>query len=212
MANKQDKSLLKRRKARWGWLFIAPWVLGFAMFFAFPVFESLYFSMNSLKMSPTGFATTWVGLDNYRDMFREPRVLNAIGFTFKYFFVAIFFETLLGLILLVIPGILALVFLSLAGPVVEIEDRGIKAAFARSFRLVRRDFWLVFWVLATIKAAGVLIGQGIEHLARAVFGERTLVDSLAEGSSSVLLEPLFAVAIVLLMQRWFVKGLTEGEK
>ncbi|MGI6725431.1 MAG: carbohydrate ABC transporter permease [Christensenellales bacterium] len=68
MANKQDKSLLKRRKARWGWLFIAPWVLGFAMFFAFPVFESLYFSMNSLKMSPTGFATTWVGLDNYAFM------------------------------------------------------------------------------------------------------------------------------------------------
>jgi len=68
MANKQDKSLLKRRKARWGWLFIAPWVLGFAMFFAFPVFESLHFSMNSLKMSPTGFATTWVGLDNYAFM------------------------------------------------------------------------------------------------------------------------------------------------
>lgn len=109
--------------------------------------------------------------------------------------------TLLGLLLLVVPGLLALAFFALAGPVVEIEDRGIKASFVRSFRLVRKDFWLTFWVLATIQGGGVLIGQGIEHLARAVFGEQTLVDSLAEGASSVLLEPLFAVAIVLLALR-----------
>ena len=69
-----DRSLLKRRKARWGWLFIAPWVLGFALFFALPVFESLFFSLNSLKMSATGFQTTWVGLDNYAFMlFRDAK-------------------------------------------------------------------------------------------------------------------------------------------
>ena len=44
MSNKAlDRSLLKRRKARWGWLFIAPWALGFVLFFAMPAFESLYF-------------------------------------------------------------------------------------------------------------------------------------------------------------------------
>ncbi|MHC1785745.1 MAG: carbohydrate ABC transporter permease [Christensenellales bacterium] len=65
MRNRGKDSLLRRRKARWGYLFILPWLLGFSVFFAFPVFESLYFSLNSLKMSPEGFQTTWVGLDNY---------------------------------------------------------------------------------------------------------------------------------------------------
>lgn len=68
MRNKGKGSLLRRRKGRWGYLFILPWLLGFALFFAFPVFESLYFSLNSLKMSAEGFQTTWVGLDNYAFM------------------------------------------------------------------------------------------------------------------------------------------------
>lgn len=69
MTNKGfDRSLLKRRQGRWGYLFILPWLLGFLLFFAQPVFESLYFSLNSLKMSPTGFETTWVGFDNYAFM------------------------------------------------------------------------------------------------------------------------------------------------
>ncbi len=66
--NRFDQSLLKRRKGRWGYLFILPWVLGFILFFAQPVVESLIFSLNSLKMSATGFETTWVGLDNYAFM------------------------------------------------------------------------------------------------------------------------------------------------
>ena len=68
MASKRGARLLKRRKARWGWLFILPWALGFLLFFARPVVESLWFSLNSLKMTASGFQTTWVGLDNYAFM------------------------------------------------------------------------------------------------------------------------------------------------
>lgn len=66
--NGRNKSRLKQRKGRWGYLFVLPWVLGFVLFFLLPVFESLFYSMNSLKMSATGFQTTWAGFDNYAFM------------------------------------------------------------------------------------------------------------------------------------------------
>ena len=45
------------------------------------------------------------------------------------------------------PRLLAFVWLGLAAPVVEIERRGIRAAFSRSVSLVRGKFWLVALVL-----------------------------------------------------------------
>lgn len=65
---KIGSSRLKKRKGRWGYLFILPWLLGFTLFFLFPAFESLYYSLNSLKMSANGFTANWVGLDNYAFM------------------------------------------------------------------------------------------------------------------------------------------------
>ena len=49
-----------------------------------------------------------------------------------------------GLILFLVPGVLAFVFFGLSGPAVELEDRNVRGALARSYRLVRADFWLVF--------------------------------------------------------------------
>src|SRR5689334_13259217 len=34
------------REARWGWFFIAPWIVGFIIFTAFPVVASLFLSFN----------------------------------------------------------------------------------------------------------------------------------------------------------------------
>ncbi len=59
---------LKRRKARWGYLFVAPWLLGFLFFFAMPVLQSLWYSLNDIKMSDTGFALTFAGTGNYAFM------------------------------------------------------------------------------------------------------------------------------------------------
>ena len=48
-----------------------------------------------------------------------------------------------GFVALVVPGILALVYLSLAGPVVELEKHSVLGGFKRSFHLVRGHFWMV---------------------------------------------------------------------
>lgn len=108
---------------------------------------------------------------------------------------------LVGLVLLIVPGLLALFFFSLVGPVIELEDRNFRGAFARSFRLVASDFWLVAWVLATAQLIGYLIGEGVAWLTRFILGQTTVVDGLAKGASDVVLDPLFAIAIALLTMR-----------
>jgi hypothetical protein len=107
----------------------------------------------------------------------------------------------IGLILVIVPGLLAFVLLGLAGPAVELEERTVRGALARSYRLVRGDFWLVFWVLIPIEIAGDAIGEAVEQLAHGAFGESFLSTWLAETVSNFALSPVFAVAATLLAVR-----------
>lgn len=104
----------------------------------------------------------------------------------------------LGLILGVLPGVLAFIFLGLAGPIVEIEERSAAAALRRSFQLVRGSFWLVFWVLVPIELLGDAIGGGLANVVHHKLGDTFLATWLAEALSNAALSPIFAVAAVLL--------------
>jgi hypothetical protein len=104
----------------------------------------------------------------------------------------------LGLLAGFIPGVLVFVFLGLAGPVVEIEERSPWAALARSFYLVRGSFWFVFWVLVPIEVLGDAIGGALAALVHDLFGDNLLGTWLAEAVSNAFLSPIFAVAAVLL--------------
>jgi hypothetical protein len=103
-----------------------------------------------------------------------------------------------GFLLLFVPGVLAFVLFGLAGPVVEIEERTVRGALARSWRLVRGDFWLVFGVLAPIELVGDLAGEAIAGLVHAALGDSLLAGWLAESLSNIAFSPIFAVAAVLL--------------
>lgn len=103
-----------------------------------------------------------------------------------------------GLLLGVVPGILAFVWLGLAGPVVELEDRSATGALRRSLLLVRGNFWLVFLVLAPIELLGDAIGGGLAALVHDLLGHTFLATWLAESVSDAALAPIFAVAAVLL--------------
>jgi hypothetical protein len=104
----------------------------------------------------------------------------------------------LGLLLGLLPGLAAFVWLALAGPVVELEERTAKGALARSVRLVRGNFWLVFWVLVPVQVAGDAIGHLLAGLVHGLFGHSFLGAWLAEAAGDIVLSPIFAVAAVLL--------------
>lgn len=103
-----------------------------------------------------------------------------------------------GLLIGVVPGILAFVFLGLAGLIVEIEERSAAAALRRSFELVRGSFWLVFWILAPIEIVGDAIGGGLAGFVHHELGDTFVATWLAEALSNMILSPVFAVAAVLL--------------
>jgi hypothetical protein len=99
---------------------------------------------------------------------------------------------------LIVPGILIYVYFGLAAPVIEIEGHGVRAALARSFKLVRGHFWLVFWVLVPIELIGNGLTDAIASLADHLLGNSLPAEWLADTASNVVLTPFYAVAAVLL--------------
>lgn len=63
MARKPRMSALRRREALTGYLFIAPWLLGFLLFTAGPMLFSLYASFTNYDITSR---FRWIGLENYR--------------------------------------------------------------------------------------------------------------------------------------------------
>jgi hypothetical protein len=98
----------------------------------------------------------------------------------------------------VIPGALVFVWLGLAAPVIEIEHRGIRAAFARSAHLVRGRFWLVALVLIPIELLGDGLTDWITGLTHHFLASELLSEWLADVVSNVAFTPFYAVAAVLL--------------
>lgn len=103
-----------------------------------------------------------------------------------------------GLLAGFVPGVLAFVFLGLAGPIIEIEERGVWRALRRSFELVRGSFWLVFWILVPVEIVGDALGAGLAALVHHELGDTFVANWLAEAAANIVLSPIFAVAAVLL--------------
>lgn len=61
----------KKRKLKInpGILFISPWLIGFFLLVLWPLIQSFYFSLNTIRLRPTGRVYMFVGFNNYRDIF-----------------------------------------------------------------------------------------------------------------------------------------------
>ena len=78
------KSKLSKREAKFGYIFISPWLLGFLMFVVIPIIASLYLSFTNYELFKSG--TSWVGLKNYMELLTQDRLFwkslyNTIYFT-----------------------------------------------------------------------------------------------------------------------------------
>lgn len=63
--NKNKLAGLQRRKAISGYLFIAPFIIGFLVFMIKPFFQSLYMSFCEVTLGGGSFEQAWIGLSNY---------------------------------------------------------------------------------------------------------------------------------------------------
>lgn len=56
-------------RKRVGYLFVLPWIIGFAVFTAFPIINSLVLSFNQTRITATGIDREFIGLGNFREIF-----------------------------------------------------------------------------------------------------------------------------------------------
>jgi len=70
----------KNREAFYGLLFISLWIVGYLIFTLYPMFYSLYLSFQTAYYNlQTGLVTTFVGFQNYLNIFRSQTLLPLFG-------------------------------------------------------------------------------------------------------------------------------------
>lgn len=56
---------LETKKARYGYIFLAPWIIGMLLFFLYPIIQSAMYSFSKLMIDENGVHLTFLGLENY---------------------------------------------------------------------------------------------------------------------------------------------------
>ena len=99
-----------------------------------------------------------------------------------------------GLILLVIPGLIFLFFLSVSVPVLIVENRRGTDAMGRSWNLVKGHFWHVVGVLVV---AGLITGV-ISSIIGAIGGNVWVVRWIFSAIGAIITAPFTSLVSVLL--------------
>jgi hypothetical protein len=99
----------------------------------------------------------------------------------------------IGLALLIVPGLIILTVWAVAAPVVVVENPGVFAALSRSRELVRGNGWEVFTLILSLFAIKIVLGFALGAVAHA-FAAFFLVQLLL----NVLLAPFYALAAAVL--------------
>lgn len=90
---------MKKIKDRIGYLFISPFFLVFFLFNAYPILFTLYLSTTRYK----GYGKkVFIGVDNFKMIFKDPNVVDAFVNTLKIWGVNILFQVFLALLLVMI--------------------------------------------------------------------------------------------------------------
>jgi len=74
-------SPLARREAVLFYLCISPWIIGFLVFLAYPVFRSLFLAFHNYKI---GHDPVWNGIDNFQRMADDPLFSKSFTVTLQY--------------------------------------------------------------------------------------------------------------------------------
>lgn len=71
------KKSIEKRNSRNGFLFTVPWLIGVALFFLKPMFQSIAFAFSDVKVTTSGFGIDFLGLDNFKyALYESPEYLN----------------------------------------------------------------------------------------------------------------------------------------
>ncbi len=102
-----------------------------------------------------------------------------------------------GILLLVIPGIVAVAWFVLAGPVVEIEGLGVRAAFGRSRELARGNAMRILALMIPLLLLGDALAEAAAATGNWVLGDGLIGHFVSSALSEIATAPLFGLAAVV---------------
>lgn len=150
---KRKGSFYQKRQNKYGYLFMTPWILGFALFTAFPFIATIYLSFTDVRQTVLGFDINWAGLDNYIMTFFEnvefvPAMLGFLRMIIPYTFVIVVLSFILAYLMSRITflrGFLRTVYflpvIIMSGPVMhQLIDSSSSGSEADPFR----EFYDIF--------------------------------------------------------------------
>ena len=74
---------LARREARWGLLFLSPWIVGFLAFTLIPMIVSLVFTFTNVNLDQQA-PLEFVGLKNYAQLFADKQTWDSLAVTIRF--------------------------------------------------------------------------------------------------------------------------------
>ena len=89
----------ERNEQKWGWIFIAPTILGLLVLNIFPIFQTIWQSF--FKSGDFGRGNVFVGMQNYKKVFGDVEVWQSLWNTLKYALVEVPVSFVLALLLAV---------------------------------------------------------------------------------------------------------------
>lgn len=98
LKRKTRKPTRLQQEARVGWLFLAPWVIGFVLLKALPILAALVFSVTDFKMLAPE-ATQFVGFENYARFLRDTQAGANLFGSLGYFLLTVPLEMVVALAL-----------------------------------------------------------------------------------------------------------------
>ena len=77
------RSALARTEAKWGLIFLSPWIVGFLAFTFLPIIASFIFSLTNLSLEQSQ-PLRFVGLDNFVRMLNDHTTWDSLAVTFRF--------------------------------------------------------------------------------------------------------------------------------
>jgi hypothetical protein len=104
----------------------------------------------------------------------------------------------IGLILLIVPGLFLLTIWAVIVPVIVIEHTGVMASFGRSRALVRGNGWQVFGVIVVLFLLQLVVGGLLSALGGSLSDDSFAGYAVADLIGRVLIVPLGAIAATIM--------------
>jgi hypothetical protein len=114
---------------------------------------------------------------------------------------------MIGFVLIIVPGLIALTLLAVVAPAVVIDRAGVTGSLRRSRELVRNNAWRVFGVIVVLFLLQMVVAGIVNAIVGGASDDSFAAYAIADLIPRVLLAPLVAIAAtVMYIELRRVKG------